>query len=32
MTTYLQNIEVKPHEWARIWAETAPQAKNGKKR
>jgi hypothetical protein len=23
--TYLQHVEIKPHEWARIWAETAPQ-------
>jgi hypothetical protein len=25
MTAYLQHVEIKPREWARIWAETALQ-------
>jgi hypothetical protein len=29
---YLVHVEIKPREWARIWAETAPQARKRKKR
>jgi len=31
MTAYLQHVEIKSHEWARIWAETAPQAMKRRK-
>jgi hypothetical protein len=32
MTAYLQHVEIEPKEWARIWAETAPQARKRRKK
>ncbi len=30
-TAYLHHVEIKPHQWQRIWDDTAPQAMRSKR-